>query len=228
MSTTINKATLEFLADLVEHNTREWFAEHKKKYEAARKDYILFLDELVKEVQHFDPAAQGQQGKDLVFRIYRDVRFSTDKRPYKDHFGAYLAEGGRKSINPGYYLHLAGKNKSFLAGGIWYPPAAQLKVVRQEIDYNLNELKSIIEAEDFVKRFGPLQGEQLKTTPKGYDKDNPAIEYLRFKSWNAIMPLSDKTVLSSDFIDEVLDGFKALKPLNDFFMQPLQDLEGDS
>ncbi|GAB3811027.1 hypothetical protein GCM10028895_00800 [Pontibacter rugosus] len=138
---TIHPDTLVFLSDLVAHNTREWFAENKQRYDEARKNYILFLDELLQQMQLFEPAAFGQQGKDLVFRIYRDVRFSNDKRPYKDHFGAYIAEGGRKSILPGYYLHLAGNNKSFVAGGLWYPPADQLKAVRQEIDYNLGSLK---------------------------------------------------------------------------------------
>ncbi|WP_439882056.1 DUF2461 domain-containing protein [Pontibacter sp. MBLB2868] len=224
MPTTIDKSTLEFLAELSEHNTREWFADHKKRYESARKNYITFLGELLDEMQHFEPATQGQQGKDLVFRIYRDVRFSNDKRPYKDHFGAYLAEGGRKSILPGYYLHLAGNGKSFLAGGLWMPPSDYLKAVRQEIDYNLDALKSIVEAPSFKNKFGDLQGEKLKTTPKGYDKENPAIEYLRFKSWNAVMPLSDNTVLSKDFMKVVLDGFKAVKPLNDFLMEPLKEV----
>ncbi|WP_242920101.1 DUF2461 domain-containing protein [Pontibacter liquoris] len=224
MAATIDKSTLAFLADLATHNTREWFGEHKKRYDAARKNYITFLDELLQEMQHFEPAARGQQGKDLVFRIYRDVRFSNDKRPYKDHFGAYVAEGGRKSILPGYYLHLAGGNNSFLAGGLWFPPAEQLKAVRQELDYNLDAFTSIVEAADFKKRFGAIQGEQLKTTPKGYDKENPAIHYLRFKSWNAVMPLPDKVVLGDDFMQAVLDGFRAIQPLNEFLLAPLREV----
>ncbi|RDV16208.1 DUF2461 domain-containing protein [Pontibacter diazotrophicus] len=225
MSSIIQKSTLQFLAELAAHNTREWFAEHKSRYEDARKNYISFLDEMLQEMQHFEPAARGQRGKDLVFRIYRDVRFSKDKRPYKDHFGAYVAEGGRKSTLPGYYLHLAGNNNSFVAGGLWMPPADQLKAVRQEIDYNLDAFKGIVESTDFKNRFGELQGEQLKTTPKGYDRENPAIDYLRHKSWNAIMPLPDNVVLQDNFMQVVLDAFQALKPFNDFLMQPLQDVE---
>jgi len=225
MPATIAKSTLTFLAELTEHNTREWFNEHKARYDAARKNYLDLLDELLLEMQHFEPAARGQVGKDLVFRIYRDVRFSSDKRPYKDHFGAYVAEGGRKSVLPGYYLHLAGNNNSFLAGGLWYPPAEQLKAVRQEIDYNLAIFTSIVETADFKSRFSALQGEQLKTTPKGYDRDNPAINYLRHKSWNGIMPLPDELVLRDNFLEVVLAGFKALKPLNDFLTAPLRELE---
>jgi len=227
MATTIAKSTIQFLSDLSRNNTREWFVENKPRYEAARKNYLAFLDEMLKEMAAFEPVANTQTGKDLVFRIYRDVRFSNDKRPYKDHFGAYVADGGRKSILPGYYLHLAGNNNSFLAGGLWMPPADYLKAVRQEIDYSLDEFKSIVEAPEFKKKFGELQGEQLKTTPKGYDKENPAIEYLRFKGWNAVMPLSDKTVLSADFMNVVLDGFKDLKPFNDFLTAPLKDIGED-
>ncbi len=224
MAGTIDKNTLVFLSDLTKNNNREWFNENKKRYETARKNYISFLDELLQEMAAFEPIAKNQIGKDLVFRIYRDVRFSNDKRPYKDHFGAYISEGGRKSILPGYYLHLAGNNNSFLAGGLWMPPAEYLKAVRQEIDYNLDELISITETPDFKKQFGDLRGDKLKTTPKGYDKENPAIEYLRMKSWNAVMPLSDKVVLSNDFLDVVLDGFKNLKPLIDFVRAPLREI----
>lgn len=224
MAATIDKTTLNFLADLTRNNNREWFNENKKRYEAARKDYTVFLDEMLDEMAAFEPVAIDQKAKDLLFRIYRDVRFSNDKRPYKDHFGAYVAEGGRKSILPGYYLHLAANNNSFVAGGLWMPPSDYLKAVRQEIDYSLDEFKSIVEAPDFKKRFGSISGEQLKTTPKGYDKENPAIEYLRFKSWNAVMPLNDKTVLSTGFMDVVLDAMKALKPLNDFLMEPLKEI----
>ncbi|MBC5772914.1 DUF2461 domain-containing protein [Pontibacter sp. KCTC 32443] len=227
MSATIDKSTLQFLRDLARNNTREWFAENKPRYEKARKNYLDFLDEMLKEMARFEPVANAQTGKDLVFRIYRDVRFSNDKRPYKDHFGAYVADGGRKSILPGYYLHLAGNNNSFLAGGLWMPPADYLKAVRQEIDYNLHEFKAIVEATAFKKKFGDLQGEQLKTTPKGYEKENPAIEYLRFKSWNAVMPLTDKQVLSNDFMAVVMDGFKSLKPFNDFLTAPLKEIGED-
>lgn len=224
MATTIDKSTLQFLNELSKNNNREWFAQNKSRYEAARKNYLAFLDEMLEHMVTFEPAAIGQKGKDLVFRIYRDVRFSNDKRPYKDHFGAYVAEGGRKSILPGYYLHLAGNNNSFLAGGLWMPPADYLKAVRQEIDYSLDHFKEIVEAPAFKEKFGAIEGEQLKTTPKGYDKDNPAIEYLRFKSWNATMQLPDKIVLSSNFMDVLLQGFKDLKPFNDFLSAPLKEI----
>ncbi|WP_161890786.1 DUF2461 domain-containing protein [Pontibacter russatus] len=224
MATRIQKSTLQFLSDLTGNNTREWFNGNKKRYEAARHNYTDFLDELLLEIQQFEPAARGQKGKDLLFRIYRDVRFSNDKRPYKDHFGAYIAEGGRKSIYPGYYLHLAGGDKSFVAGGLWMPPAEQLKAVRQEIDYNLDGFREIVEAPAFRERFGELQGEQLKTTPKGYDKENPAIQYLRYKSWNAVMPLPDAVVLQDDFLQVAVAAMQALKPLNDFLLQPMLDI----
>jgi len=134
MKNNIDKATLDFIADMQQNNNREWFAENKHRYEASRTDFFQFLEGMLAGAAAFEPLALGQQAKDLVFRIYRDVRFSKNKNPYKDHYGAYLAEGGRKSILPGYYLHLSPHNNSFIACGLWMPPAEYLKAVRQEID----------------------------------------------------------------------------------------------
>ena len=216
-----------FMRELAANNDREWVAAHKARYEAdVLEPSLAFIEDFGYRLREISPnfVADPRRTGGSLFRIYRDVRFSHDKRPYKDHFGAYVAEGGRKSILPGYYLHLAANNNSFLAGGLWMPPADYLKAVRQEIDYNLDGLERIIQAPDFKNRLGSIQGEQLKTTPKGYEKDNPAIEYLRFKSWNATMPLPDKVVLSKDFMHALLDGFKAVKPFNDFLTTPLRDI----
>lgn len=222
----ISPETLAFIADLRLNNNREWFGENKARYEATRKDYIQFLDALVPAVAAFEPIAAGQQGKDLVFRIYRDVRFSLNKSPYKDHFGAYLAAGGRKSINPGYYLHLAPNNESFIAGGIWMPPAEPLKAIRQEIDYNLHEFESLVTAPEFEKFFGQLEGDKLKTTPKGYDATNPALPYLRHKSWNVVHKFSDKEVTSDKLFEACIKAIKLAQPLNEFFMRPLREISG--
>ncbi|WP_026464896.1 DUF2461 domain-containing protein [Adhaeribacter aquaticus] len=222
----LEKSTLQFISELQKNNTREWFAEHKSKYEAARKDHIQFLDSLLQEAAKFEPIAAKQQGKDLVFRIYRDIRFSLNKDPFKNHFGAFLAEGGRKSINPGYYLHICPDNKSFIACGLWLPPASPLKVVRQEIDYNLGEFEKVVKDQEFYDYFGELAGEKLKTTPKGYDADNPAITYLRHKSWMVSRPLPDKLVTSDGFLDECIKAIKLSKPLKEFFMRAIREVNG--
>lgn len=222
----INPETLAFIAELRQNNNRDWFQQNKARYDAARQDYIQFLDTLLPAVVPIEPIAADQQGKDLIFRIYRDVRFSINKNPYKDHFGAYLAEGGRKSLYPGYYLHLAPNNESFIAAGMWMPPADYLKAIRQEIDYNLHEFEGIIKAPEFAKYFGELEGEKLKTTPKGYDAENPALPYLRHKSWNIIHKFSDKLMTSEKLHDECLKAIQLAKPLNDFFMRPLREISG--
>lgn len=224
MKNGLQSSTIDFIADLRNNNQREWFQVNKHRYEAARKDYIAFLDGLLPAVAAFEPLAAGQQGKDLLFRIYRDVRFSLNKNPYKDHFGAYLAEGGRKSINPGYYLHLTSQNQSFIAVGLWMPPPAPLKAVRQEIDYNLEEFEAILHDPAFASFFGKVEGEKLKTTPKGYSADNPALPYLRHKSWQVSRPLPDALVTSDALHDEVLQAIKLAQPFKDFLMHPMQEV----
>ncbi|WP_192820483.1 DUF2461 domain-containing protein [Rufibacter sp. LB8] len=221
----LEQATLDFVRDLRLNNQREWFEQNRQRYEDARQDFIQFLTTLLEGAAAFEPALEGQQPKDLMFRIYRDVRFSNDKRPYKDHICAYLADGGRKTINPGFYLHISPDNQSFLAGGVWMPPAPELKAIRQEIDYNLDELNNLLGKPDFQKYFKHLQGDKLKTTPKGYDAENPAIDLLRHKSWNATYALPDAVVTSEKLYDEVLGAMKAVKPINDFFLRPMKELK---
>lgn len=228
MKNNLNKDTLTFIKDLQKNNDREWFAENKKRYEAAREDFILFLDDLLLGAAAFEPLAQEQNGKDLIFRIYRDVRFSKNKNPYKDHFGAYLAEGGRKSIYPGYYLHLCPQNQSFIACGLWMPPADFLKAVRQEIDYNLNELQQIVSEPGFKKYYPEVGGEKLKTNPKGYNKENPALPYLRHKSWMVAHPLPDALVISENFRTQILTAMELAKPFKEFLMRPLLEISASA
>ena len=224
MKKNIDKSTLGFIADLVLNNSREWFAEHKQRYEASRADFFQFLECLLAGAAAFEPLALDQQPKDLVFRIYRDVRFSKNKNPYKDHYGAYLADGGRKSILPGYYLHLSPHNQSFIACGLWMPPAEFLKAVRQEIDYNLEEFEQLLTAPAFKKFFKGVEGEKLKTNPKGYDKENPALPYLRHKSWMVSHPLPDDLLISDKACEVVLQAMQLGKPFKDFLMRPLLEI----
>lgn len=224
MQSKLAKTTVTFLADLKKNNDRDWFGVHKNRYEAARVDFIAFLDSLLAATAPFEPIAASQQGKDLIFRIYRDVRFSKNKNPYKDHFGAYLAEGGRKSINPGYYLHISPGNQSFIASGLWMPLAEPLKAIRQEIDYNLAEFEKIIHHPEFEKFYGNITGDQLKTTPKGYTTDNPAIHYLKFKGWNVVHMLPDSVLTSDGLLPVCLEAIKLAKPLKEFFMRPLREI----
>ena len=225
MRNKLQQSTLDFIKDLQQNNERDWFNQHKPRYEAAKKDFVELLEHLIEGASEFEPALKGQQAKDTMFRIYRDVRFSNDKSPYKTHICALLADGGRKTINPGYYLHISPNNQSFLACGLWMPPAPELKAVRQEIDYNFEEFRNIIESPEFKKQYPELEGEKLKTNPKGYDAENPAIDLLRHKSWNVTHMFTDKEVLSDKFYDTIISLMQTARPMINFLIRPLKELE---
>lgn len=224
MEKRLTQATLDFIKDLQQNNERGWFQENKHRYEAAKQDFLELVQNIITNAATFEPALAGQAAKDTMFRIYRDIRFSNNKTPYKNHICAYLAEGGRKTINPGYYLHISPNNQSFLAVGLWMPPAPELKAVRQEIDYNFDELNNILQTPAFKKYFKQVEGEKLKTNPKGYDSENPAIDLLRHKSWSVSYPLSDALLLSDDLHETLISLMKTSKPMIDFFIRPLYDL----
>lgn len=211
----LQKSTIQFLKQLEKNNNREWFNKNKHLYEAARADYDGFVDALIQAISKFDSSVKGLKAKDCTFRIYRDVRFSKNKAPYKDHFGAYLAEGGRKSMKPGYYIHLQ-PGKSFLAGGAYQPESAVLNAIRQEIDYNLKEFQGILKSKAFSRYFKKLEGETVKTTPKGYDKDHVAIAYLKHKDFLAMHALKDDQIMAKNAVSYVTKGFQVMKPFNDF------------
>lgn len=212
----LQTATLSFLKKLGKNNNKPWFDEHRKEYEAAKKDFEQFITSLLEKMAALDPAFKEQKGKDTVFRIFRDVRFSKDKTPYKAHFGAYLSRGGRKSPDAGYYLHLEPGGKSFLAGGLWMPEGSLLKKVRQEVDYNYKEFQSILTSPSFKKLFTRIEGETLKTLPQGYAADNPAIAYLKLKSFIVTTQLKDEDFGTKTVQTNIMKIFTTMKPFVDF------------
>jgi uncharacterized protein (TIGR02453 family) len=216
--------TLKFLSQLKKNNNKPWFDAHRAQYEAARIDFSNFIQLLIEALQKSDTTITGITAKDSQFRINRDVRFSKDKRPYKDNFGAFIARGGKKSIFAGYYFHLAPGN-SFIGGGLWQPEPANLKKVRQEIDYNWDEFKSIVTNKNFKKIFGDLyKGEDmsLKRMPKGYAEDHPAISYLKLQSLIAEQKIADEDLTKATLHKKALNAFQALQPLLDFINRSLQ------
>jgi uncharacterized protein (TIGR02453 family) len=220
----IQTATLRFLQELAAHNTREWFEANRKLYEAAKADFAAFIATILQQHAHKDAALQGLEAKDCTFRINRDVRFSKDKSPYKTNFGASLARGGKKSIYAGYYFHLE-PGKSFAGGGLWMPEAVNLKKIRQEIDYNWEEFAAIIRNKKFVQVFGKLSEEaeyKLSRPPKDYEAGNPAIEYLKLKSFIALVDLPDAD-LTGPSLMKTLAAFEALQPLLDFLNRALDE-----
>lgn len=217
----IDKEVLEFLKELKEHNDRDWFHEHKGRYTSARKKVEEFLNRLIPLLKKFDPTLDMITAKDCLFRIYRDVRFSADKSPYKTNIGAYLARGGRKSPYAGYYVHIE-PGSSFLAGGMYMPEAGLLRKIREEIYYNVDEYLEILEDETFRKYFGHIDDPgKLKSAPKGFDKDWPHIDLLRFKSYAVAHHVTDEQVKSADFLQYSEGVFRVLHKLNSFFNKTL-------
>ncbi len=213
----IQKSTLSFLKQLKSNNNKPWFDKNKDKYLNAKGDVEAFIEELIKSFTVFDKSLSGLTAKDCVFRIYRDVRFAKDKRPYKTNMGAGINAGGKKMEIAGYYMHLEPNGKSLIAGGRWMPDADHLKKIRQEIDYNGKEFRKILNNKDFKKYFGELDTEyKLSRPPKGYDKDHPDIELLKLNSYIVWHEYTDKEVLSKNFVKEVAKGAKIMKPLLDY------------
>lgn len=210
------KATISFLKDLSQNNNREWFTDNKKKFEEAKAEFEDFVAECIGKVSLWDESVRDLKPKDCIYRIYRDVRFSKDKTPYKTNFGALIGKDGRKGKGSINYLQIQ-PNESFTAGGMYLPESADLKAIRQEIDYNLGEFEAILNKKDFKEHFGNLSQEwKLKTVPKGYDKENPAIEYLKLKGFVVMKKHTDKEVLASGFSTTVANSFELVKPLNTF------------
>lgn len=216
----LQTSTTSFLAKLDKNNNKNWFDKHRDEYEAAKKDFEVFVTQLHAELCKTEPRMADQKPKDSVFRIFRDVRFSKDKTPYKSHFGAYFSRAGRKAPDAGYYIHVE-PGKSFVAGGLWMPEPPLLKITRQEIDYNFDEFTSILKQPAFKKQFKKLEGESLKTLPQGYNADNPAIDYLKMKSFIATSKLDDKDITSKTFVQKVMKSFAVMKPLVDFLNRGL-------
>ena len=211
----INKSTLEFLKALKKNNDRNWFEKNRDKYESAKDDFEQFVSELIKELAKINPVLGSLKAKDCVFRIYRDVRFSKNKAPYKTNMGAYFVEGGKKSPKAGFYIQVEPGN-SFIAGGCWMPQAPELKKIGQEIDYNLADFEKILKAAAFKKLFKELDDTRLKTNPKGYDSENPAIKHLRQTSFIVDMKLSDAAFTQKDLVKKSGAVYKSMKPFLDF------------
>ncbi len=213
----IQRHTFNFLKELVENNNREWFQANKERYEEARENVISFTGEWLKVLRKIDPAIDDAlDPKKCVMRIYRDIRFSKNKTPYKNNFGISIPTRGLKGGRAEYYLQIA-PGSSFIAGGYWMPEANHLKAIRQEIDYNAKDLKNIIDEPAFVALFGEFRKqEQLKTVPREYSADNENIELLKLKSFIAFHYLKDEELMGKDAADSIATICGKLYPLNVF------------
>lgn len=219
----LNNSIYEFLLELRENNNRDWFHANKEKYDKAKKDFEFFIELSIEQIKDIDPDISGLHAKDCIFRIFRDVRFSEDKRPYKTHFGAFLAKSGRKSRYGGYYIHIE-PEASFLGGGCYMPAPNVLKAIREEIFQNPLEFKEIITNKEFTSHFPEMYGDKLKTAPRGYPKDFEHIDLLNFKNYAVGKTIPDKIVRSEQFPIEISKCFSSLRTLNAYLNNILADL----
>ena len=215
----ISKENLAFLQLLGKNNNRDWFHAHKSEYVQHHENAIAFADSVLEKMNGHDNI-ETLSGKKSLFRIYRDVRFSKDKSPYKTHWGGGLKRA-TKQLRGGYYFHIQPGGQSFLGGGFWAPNKEALFRIREEIASDAEELRAIINSKEIQTTFGALYGEQLKTAPKGFDKDHPDIDLLRFKQFVFIKKFSDEEVLEAQFDAVVNETFKKLRPFLDLMSDVL-------
>lgn len=217
----LGQETLDFLKKLSKNNNREWFQANKKAFDAAQDNMTAFAGYLIGEIGKFDNAVASIDPKSCVFRIYRDVRFSKDKNPYKTNLGAHISPGGRKSMQPGYYFHLE-PGKSFVADGKHLPDGSETLKIRNAIAKNTVDFLKIVENKSFLDAFGELRGDSLKSTPKGFDPGHKAVEYLRLKEFMAWTEFKDdKFLVSAAFPKHLVKLAKEMHPLVTFLRKAL-------
>jgi len=225
-SVTIKKDSFDFLKTLSKNNNRDWFNKHKDKYSNAHNNMIEFADALLAEMNKHD-SIETPSGKKSLFRIYKDVRFSKDKTPYNTHWNGGFKRATKK-LRGGYYFHLEPGN-SYLAGGFWGPEPHDIKRIREDIDLNYKDWKKLLANKTLVKTFGKMRGAQLSSAPRGYAKDHPAIDILRYKQFIFKHTFTDKEVLSPDFLKNANTVFKSLRPFFNYMSEVLTtDANGES
>lgn len=218
----IYKETFDFLTELKMNNDRDWFAENKKRFDKLQKETKFFFNSIGEELGKTDSIE-----KIKIFRIYRDVRFSKDKSPYKANFSSGYVRT-KPMLRGGYYLHIE-NNASFVGGGFWEPNSEDLLRIRKELELDASELRTIINEATFKKYFGTLQGEELKTAPRDFDSSHPNIDLIRKKQYMVSRNFTNEEVLSANFKDEIIKTFQAMRPFFNFMSEVLTtDLNGES
>lgn len=222
MKDKVSPFVFEFLNDLSQNNSREWFANNKERWEAVRADFLEFVDGIMPDLYKMDSTIGIQSADKCMYRIYRDLRFSADKTPFKTHLAVYIATGGVKQHGrPGYYLHIQNDNSS-LGGGIYMPQPNVLAAIRKEIFYNVDEFRDILNNEHYRHYFDGLwQIDTLKQLPKGFPKDFEYADFLKNKHYASMHNFDNDTATSSGFRDYVLSGFRATYPLNKFIIDAM-------
>ena len=213
---------LQFLQELETNNQREWFEANRSRYEKTRKTFLDLTAWWIDEIRKFDTEIPKLQAKDCMFRIFRDVRFSNDKRPFKSNYGSYIVREGRKSGFAGYYIHLQ-PGEFFVAGGNYMPSPEQLQAIRQEIYYHSESYLKLLNGEPFKSFFDQHDFDSLKTAPKGYPKDWEHIDLIKNRSYGFGHNLTEKEVLADDFPQKVVAYFKIIQPMNHFLNRAVDE-----
>lgn len=209
------KMIFEFLIDLRFNNNKPWFKENNDRYQKAKSGFEQFTDTLIPKLKQLDDSIDVTSSKECVFRIFRDVRFSKNKEPYKINFGAFISKGGRKSPFAGYYIHIE-PDKSFIGGGIYMPESNILKAIRTEIYENIEEFKRIISNSNFNKYFPEIYGDKLKMAPKGFPKDFKDIDLLKYKHYAVAYPVENSFWFEDTLYENIMDILGAQYPFNKF------------
>lgn len=218
----IERSTLKFLTDLAANNNRDWFQANKGSFDAAQDNLTTFTGYLIGEIGKFDDAVAAVDPKSCVFRIYRDVRFSKDKSPYKINLGAYISPGGRRSMQPGYYFHVQ-PGQSFVAGGKHIPDGPETLKIRNAIVSDTAVFFKIVEKKSFKEHFGEMRGDRLKSAPNGFAADHRAVEYLKLKEFMAFVELhDDKFLTSAEFPRYLVGMMKQMYPFVSFLRKALK------
>jgi len=216
---------LQFLKELDANNQRDWFEANRSRYEKTRKDFLDLTAWWIDEIRKFDTEVPKLQSKDCMFRIFRDVRFSNDKRPFKSNYGSYIVRDGRKSGFAGYYIHIQ-PGEFFVAGGNYMPSPEQLQSIRQEIYYHPETYVGLLKEEPFKSLFDQHYFDSLKTAPKGYPKDWEHIDLIKNRSYGFGHHLTEKEVLATDFPQKVVEYFKIVQPMNHFLNRAVDENSG--
>lgn len=219
-----SEKVFDFLAQIAEHNDRDWFKFHRSLYDTATEAFNEIVEGLIARISEFEPEVGRLSPHDCTYRIYRDVRFSNDKRPYKLHMGAYINSHGKKSMHGGYYIHFQPGN-CFAAGGCYCLDNKTLKAIRESIVDNLDEFRNIVEKNEFKSLFPVIGEERLKTAPKGFPKDFQYLSYLQPKDYSVSTPVDDDLLLSKGWEEKVVEIFREMKPLLDFVNYTVDDYE---
>ncbi|MDQ3048255.1 MAG: DUF2461 domain-containing protein [Bacteroidota bacterium] len=221
----LQPSNIEFLKLIRKNNNRDWFNANKDRYLKEHADIIAFADALLIEMNKHD-VIETETGKKSLHRIYKDTRFSKEKIPYKSNWSGSFTRA-TKSRRGGYYFHIEPGN-SFAAGGFWGPEPKDLKRIRDEFTNDAGPMRKVLKSKSLISHFGGLQGEQVKTTPKGYEASNPAIDLLRYKQFTLVEKFTDKEILDPDFVKKLNDSFRAMRPFLDVMTDILTtDLNGE-